>query len=98
MACAVIKKGGARTTAHLQEGPTAKKKGPNERGRQARRWGFFFFPRLQSDNSWGGVRWCGPRARSAQRTGGNSRRIVFTPLVKTVSVEMLKLPAVVEEL
>lgn len=31
------------------------------------------------------------------RTGGNSRQIVFTRLVKTVSVETLELPAVVAE-
>lgn len=33
--------GGARTLAKLQEGPTAKKKGPSKRG-QARRRGPFF--------------------------------------------------------
>lgn len=32
---------GARTLAHLQEGPTAKKKGPSMRGRLG---GGFFFP------------------------------------------------------
>ena len=85
--------GGARTLAHLQEGPTAKKKVPARGADEAA--GIFFFPRLQSDNSWGGVRGCGPRARSAPWTGGNSRRIVFTPLVKTATVEMQNVPAVV---
>lgn len=33
-----------------------------------------------------------------RQTGGNSRQIVFTRLVKTVSVETLELPAVVAEL
>lgn len=83
--------GGARTLAHLQEGPTAKKKVPARGVGKAAG----LFPRLQSDNSWGGVRWCGPRARSARRTRGNSRRIVFTPLVKTATVEMQNVPAVV---
>ncbi len=83
--------GGARTLAHLQEGPTAKKKVPARGAGEAAE----LFPRLQSDNSWGGVRWCGPRARSAPQTGGNSRQIVFTPLVKTATVEMLNVPAVV---
>lgn len=85
--------GGARTLAHLQEGPTAKKKVPARGVGEA----VGLFPWLQSDNSWGGVWWCGPRARSAQRTGGNSRQIVFTPLVKTASVEMLNVPAVVAD-
>lgn len=85
--------GGARTSAHLQEGPTAKKKVP-ERGVGEVAG---LFPWLQSDNSWGGVRWCGPRARSAQRIGGNSRGIVFTPLAKTARVEMLNVPAVVAD-
>lgn len=83
--------GGARTLAHLQEGPTAKKKVPaSGAGEMAG-----LFPWLQSGNSWGGVRWCGPRARSARQTRGNSRQIVFTPLVKTATVEILNVPAVV---
>ena len=85
--------GGARTLAHLQEGPTAKKKVPARGAGEAAG----LLHRLQSDNSWGGVRWCGPRARSAWRTGGNSRRIVFTPLVKTATVEMVNVPAVVAD-
>lgn len=83
--------GGARTLAHLQEGPTAREKVPARGASEAAG----LFPWLQSDNSWGGVRWCGPRARSAPRTGGNSSRIVFTPLVKTATVGMLNVPAVV---
>ena len=85
--------GGARTLAKLQEGPTAKKRSQQEGASEAAG----LFPRLQSDNSWGGVRWCGPRARSARRTGGNSRRIVFTALVKTATVETLNVPAAVVE-
>lgn len=65
--------GGAGTLAHLQEGPTAKKKVPARGAGKA----VGLFPRLQSDNSWGGVRWCGPRARSARRTGGEQQADCF---------------------
>lgn len=43
--------GGARTLAHLQEGPTAKEKGPSERGRPG---GGAFSPAAE----WQQLGWC----------------------------------------
>lgn len=85
--------GGARTLAHLQEGPTAKEKVPARGAGEAA--GFFFFPGCRVTTAgavYGGV---AQGQGQPRRPGGNSRRIVFTPLVKTATVEMLNVPAVV---
>lgn len=38
-----------------------------------------------------------PKGKVSPADRGNSRQIVFTPLVKTASVEMLNVPAVVAD-
>lgn len=88
-----------RTAAHLQEGPTARRGSRREREgqAQARRRGRFPGCRVTTAGAvyGGGV---AQGQGQPRRTGGNSRQIVFTRLVKTVSVETLELPAVVAEL
>lgn len=73
--------------------------GPSKGEGQAklRRWGHFPGCRVTT----AGVVYGGGVAQGQGQprwTGGNSRQIVFTRLVKTVSVETLELPAVVAEL
>lgn len=90
-ACAVIKKKKKRLRGiggWCEAGPqhTCRKgpqrgEGPDEREGQAearRGEAAGPFPPLQSDNSWGGVRWwCGPRARSALADGGEQQADCF---------------------
>lgn len=91
-----IKRGGTRTTTHLQEKPTAKKKVPARgAGKSA---GGIHGCRVTAagllDGAWpkGKAQWA--RRWSREGEEGNIR-IVFTPLVKTASVELPNVPAVV---
>lgn len=93
--------GGGRTAAHLQEGPKVRR--GSQWGRQAgwgevRRWGCFPGCRVATAGAVYGGSGVAQGQGQPQRTGGNSSQIVFTRLVKTVSVETLELPAVVAEL
>ena len=89
--------GGARTLAHLQEGPTAKKKGPSKRG-QATQAAGLSLPCCRVTTA--GVVYGSVAQGQGQPAdqGGNSGWIVFTPLVKTPTMETSYVPAVVEGL